>query len=184
MASRICGQTYVNSFSKAPAFGGILILWPTANSRSATASHSRDAVASSMVKCASEALFLRLYLVISTSIGADSPTSSSRTRIRFFFVSMDNSVISPIPLSLLLIAKRAPKASVASFERRRNVRTSLAAGILLSWRCGIFLSAGPSCCGRYHSMSEAYPPRLSTPERFRRLRVQLSYRPESIWRFS
>jgi Trk-type K+ transport system membrane component len=112
---------HVNNFSNAPAFGGRLMLWPTTNSRNATASHSRDAVASSIVNRAPESLFLRLYFVISTSIGSTSPSNSSRTQIRRFFVSIESSVISPMPRNLVLIANRAVKPRVASFERRRKV---------------------------------------------------------------
>jgi hypothetical protein len=130
----------VNNFRSAPAFAGISIVRPTTNSRNATAIHSRDAVASSMVNHAPESSFLRLYLVISTSIGSASPTNSRRTRIRRFFVSIDNSVISPIPFSLLLTATRAVNPSVASFERRKNACTSPWAAARVSPRWRIFLN--------------------------------------------
>src|SRR6266481_459840 len=131
---------HVNNFSNATAFAGSSIVRPTTNSRNATANHSRDAVASSIVNRAPESLFLRLYFVISTSIGSASPTNSRRTRTRRVFVSIDNSVISPIPFSLLLMAILAVNASVASFELRRNARTSPSATARISSRWQTFLN--------------------------------------------
>jgi hypothetical protein len=137
---------------------------PTTNSRNATANHSRDAVASSIVNRAPESLFLRLYFVISTSIGSASPSNSRRTRTRRFFVSIDNSVISPIPFSQLLLASRAVNASVASFERRRNVRTSPGAASGVSSRWQTFLNERVSYDRRRrYSNPVACAPRLSPP---------------------
>src|SRR5438046_1341086 len=116
---------HVNNFSNATAFAGSSIVRPTTNSRNATANHSRDAVASSIVNRAPESLFLRLYFVISTSIGSASPTNSRCTRTRRFFVSIDNSVISPIPFILVLTATRAVNASVLSFYRSRTPHTDV-----------------------------------------------------------
>src|SRR5437773_1186167 len=130
----------VNNFSNATAFAGISIVRPTTNSRNATFNHSRDAVASSIVNRAPASVFLRLYFVISASIGSASPTNSRCTRTRRFFVSIDNSVISPIPFSLVLTATRAVNASVASFERRRNPRTSPGAAARVSPRWRTFLN--------------------------------------------
>ena len=166
---------HVSNFSRAPAFAGISMVRPTTNSRNATLNHSRDAVASSMVNRAAESLFLRLYFVISTSIGSASPRNSRRTRTRRFFVSIDNSVISPIPFNQLLLATRAVNASVASFERRRNVRTSLEAGVSSRWRT--FLSDCVSF-GRRHRCS--HPPHLSPPARTPPLLWRDVYHPASV----
>jgi hypothetical protein len=156
---------------------------PTTNSRNATANHSRDAVASSMVNRAAESLFLRLYFVISTSIGSASPSNSRRTRTRRFFVSIDNSVISPIPFSQLFAANRAVNASVASLERRRNVRTSpgAASGVRSRWRT--FLNDRVSCARRdRYSNPAASAPHLSQPARTRPLLGRDVYRPASVLR--
>ena len=108
---------------------------------------------------------LRLYFVISTSIGSTSPRNSRRTRTRRFFVSIDNSVISPIPFSLLLTATRAVNASVASFERRRNVRTSPGAAASVSSRWRTFLNDRVSCHRDHYSNPASCAPHLSPPAR-------------------
>ena len=157
---------------------------PMTNSRNATANHSRDAVASSMVKHVAESLFLRLYFVISTSIGSTSPRNSRRTRTRRFFVSIDNSVISPIPFSLLLTATRAVNASVASFERRRNVRTSPGAAASVSSRWRTFLNDRVSCHRDHYSNPASCAPHLSPPARTPSLLWRDVYHPASVSRLS
>ena len=91
--------------------------WPTTNSRKATVSHSRDAVASSMVMQAVSPFVFKWYRKISTSMGSFSPTKASRTQIRFSLVSIESSVIVPMEFSRLFIATRAVKAKAVSLER-------------------------------------------------------------------